>query len=243
MYELGTLAAYSAYTSFATSVYKTNQTSLVKDKQESSAENIKTAPNDEINDEAIISDEAKALLASEESSSQEEKSDKDKMDSSKEDKEDIASQLKELTPDEKQAIAKLQARDTEVKAHEQAHRSAASGLNASAPSYDYQTGPDGKKYAVGGEVNISFTESANPEENIAKAAAMKKAALAPVQPSSQDLSVARSADRLIIEAEQELKKESSPTGDNKDKTGTETGAIADSTEKSDQMQKYKQFSK
>ena len=42
----------------------------------------------------------------------------------------------------------LKATDTEVKAHENAHKAAAGGLRTSAPNYEYETGPDGKKYAV-----------------------------------------------------------------------------------------------
>jgi hypothetical protein len=47
----------------------------------------------------------------------------------------------------------LARRDREVRAHEQAH-AAVGGSYAGAPSYTYSRGPDGQRYAVGGEVSI-----------------------------------------------------------------------------------------
>lgn len=110
----------------------------------------------------------------------------------------------DLSQAEMQEVQQLKARDAEVKAHEQAHIAAAVGLTASAPSYDYQTGPDGKKYAVGGEVNISFMSGNNPEEDIRNAETMRNAALAPSEPSGQDRSVAKSAEKIIQEAKEKL---------------------------------------
>lgn len=110
----------------------------------------------------------------------------------------------DLTPEEQQELAKLKETDMKVKAHEQAHMAAAAGINASAPSYDYQEGPDGQKYAVGGEVSISFSTTGDPEKDKVSAETMKRAALAPADPSSQDRSVARNADKMIAENEQKI---------------------------------------
>lgn len=110
----------------------------------------------------------------------------------------------DLTQEELQQVQELKQRDTEVRAHEQAHIAAAAGLRTSAPSYDYQAGPDGKKYAVGGEVSISFTSSGNPEDDIQNAETMRNAALAPSEPSGQDRSVAKSAEKIIQDAKQKL---------------------------------------
>ncbi|MDD3436603.1 MAG: putative metalloprotease CJM1_0395 family protein [Candidatus Gastranaerophilales bacterium] len=208
MNSLGMLSAYSAYTQSINSVYSPSQVSFVKNKQEiSPAEDLLTdaSSGDDINDEAIISDEAKALLASEESETKQGNTDNN-TDNDTSNK-PSAKMQEELTLEEKQVIAKLKARDAEVKAHEQAHIAAAAGISASAPHYDYEIGPDGKKYAVGGEVNISFIESSDPAENIAKAKAMKAAALAPAQPSAQDRAVANDAARIIAENKQELKEQ------------------------------------
>lgn len=110
----------------------------------------------------------------------------------------------DLTQEELQQVQELKQRDTEVRAHEQAHISAAAGLRTSAASYDYQTGPDGKKYAVGGEVSISFTSSGDPEEDIQNAETMRNAALAPAEPSGQDRSVAKEAEKIIQQAKEKL---------------------------------------
>lgn len=110
----------------------------------------------------------------------------------------------DLSSEEQQEVQQLKERDTEVRAHEQAHIAAAAGLRTSAPTYDYETGPDGKKYAVGGEVNISFTSGSNPEEDIRNAETMRNAALAPSEPSGQDRSVAKEAEKIIQQAKEKL---------------------------------------
>jgi len=74
---------------------------------------------------------------------------------------------------------------------------AASGGLAGSPSYTYQTGPDGKKYAVGGEVSISRGGSSNTDQALSEAQSVKRGALAPAQPSSQDRAVAARAEADI----------------------------------------------
>lgn len=195
----GISSAYSAYS--ISSVYSVNPVSPIKSKQEiSDEENSKiSSTDDDINDEAIISDRAKALYE-EDKTNNSTSANETEQDSSKNKPEFT----QELTEGEKQQISELKARDLEVKVHEQAHIGAAAGLNTSAPNYEYETGPDGKRYAVGGEVNISFVESKDPASNIANAQKMKNAALAPAQPSGQDYSVARHADSIVAQAQKEL---------------------------------------
>ena len=113
--------------------------------------------------------------------------------------EDIAEQAKasepaeaELTKEEKAVVEELQARDQEVRNHERAHKAAA-GQYAGAISYVYQTGPDGKQYAVGGSVPIDASPEASPEATIEKMNIVISAALAPAEPSGQDQAVARAA--------------------------------------------------
>ena len=72
---------------------------------------------------------------------------------------------KELTSGEEQLVKELESRDAEVKAHEAAHQSAGGGMTGAA-TYTYQQGPDGKMYAVGGEVSISMKGGSTPEETI-----------------------------------------------------------------------------
>ena len=102
-------------------------------------------------------------------------------------------------------ISQLKARDREVRAHEQAHLSAAGSYATSGASYSYQTGPDGKRYAIGGEVGIDTSPIANdPEATLQKAMIVQQAALAPAQPSTQDLRVASAASQMINEARAEI---------------------------------------
>ena len=65
-------------------------------------------------------------------------------------------------------LARLQQRDQEVRTHERAHLAAAGGLAVSGASFSYVTGPDGKRYANGGEVGISVGTEATPEATIQK---------------------------------------------------------------------------
>lgn len=222
MNDLGAILS-SANTASILSSYNLAKVSPLKEQQDqfSNAKNVESTPSFlEINDQVKISDEAQSLSDSELDNqgsdlfnrqettttlNEEPSKELDSVEYPHDLKKDIATELAvELTPAEKQDVAQLQARDAEVKAHEQAHRAAAGGLSTSSASYEYQVGPDGQKYAVGGEVSISFNKSSDPEENIDKAQAMKAAALAPAQPSAQDRSVARSADAIIADAKQVL---------------------------------------
>jgi hypothetical protein len=109
-----------------------------------------------------------------------------------------------LTAEEQTQVTKLEARDQEVRTHEAAHLAAAGGLARGGASYSYQQGPDGKQYAVGGEVSLDSGGGSTPEETISKARQIRAAALAPAEPSGQDLSVASSSQLLEASALREL---------------------------------------
>lgn len=112
---------------------------------------------------------------------------------------------KTLTEEEQKQVDELKARDAEVKAHEQAHIAAGGSYVRGGASYDYQTGPDGKKYAVGGEVSIDTSPvEGDPQATINKAQVILKAALAPAEPSRQDKSVASQARQMMASARKEL---------------------------------------
>ena len=68
------------------------------------------------------------------------------------------SQVEQLSPKEKKEVEKLQERDQKVRRHEQAHLSAAGGLATGGANYKFKTGPDGRQYAVGGEVGLKIPE-------------------------------------------------------------------------------------
>jgi hypothetical protein len=102
-------------------------------------------------------------------------------------------------------IQKLAARDREVRAHEQAHVAAGGSLITSGPTYTYQTGPDRRRYAVGGEVGIDTSPvRGDPEATVDKAQRIRAAALAPAEPSAQDRSVAAKASQMEQSARIEL---------------------------------------
>ena len=111
---------------------------------------------------------------------------------------------KQLTPDEQRRVAELQKIDRAVHAHELAHLAAAGGLATSGASYTYVYGPDGKRYAVGGEVSIDTSAESKPQANIDKGRRIRAAAMAPADPSAQDRAVASAGDRLVALGRQEL---------------------------------------
>lgn len=104
-------------------------------------------------------------------------------------------------------IRELKARDAEVKAHEAAH-AAVGGQLAGTPSYTYQRGPDGVRYAVGGEVPIDVSKvNGDPQATLEKMQRVQRAALAPAEPSSQDRQVAALAAQQAAEARAEISAE------------------------------------
>ena len=101
-------------------------------------------------------------------------------------------------------VVNLSSRDREVRAHEQAHASVG-GAYAGAASYSFTRGPDGKSYATGGEVGIDLSAIAgNPQATLNKMEVVRRAALAPAEPSSQDLRVAAQAQVIAAQARVEL---------------------------------------
>jgi hypothetical protein len=110
-------------------------------------------------------------------------------------------------------ISRLKARDAEVKAHEMAHLSAAGGYALGGPQYDYQTGPDGKRYAVGGSVKVDISPiPGDPTATVQKARTIRRAALAPAKPSAQDQRVASKAAAMEARAQRELMHRGSELG-------------------------------
>lgn len=116
-----------------------------------------------------------------------------------------------LSPEQDKVLKEMKSRDTEVKAHEQAHLAASGGAATGGAHFTYQAGPDGKRYATGGEVNIRIRSGKTPEETIRNAQQVERAALAPARPSGQDLQVASDARRMQVQARAESRaKESEP---------------------------------
>jgi hypothetical protein len=131
----------------------------------------------------------------------------EKVNTTESEKEKTKEQERLVALEQKLIITELKQRDQEVRAHEAAHASVGGSL-ASAPSYTFERGPDGKKYAVAGEVSIDISPvNGDPRATIAKMQKVHSAALAPAEPSSQDISVASTASQLILKAQSELLQE------------------------------------
>lgn len=110
----------------------------------------------------------------------------------------------DLTDEEQQEVKDLKQRDAEVRRHEQAHVAAAGRYAKGGPQYEFTTGPDGRQYATGGHVNIDVSPARTPEATLQKAQVIRRAALAPAEPSSQDRAVANAASQLEAEARRDI---------------------------------------
>lgn len=127
-----------------------------------------------------------------------------------------------------QVINQLKSRDAQVRAHEMAHLSAAGGYASGGASYVFQVGPDGRRYAIGGEVGIDTSPVAgDPQATLQKAMVIQRAALAPAEPSSQDMRVASLAVQMAMQARLELSAQ---------KTEQDNQNGADNSPQSGQMQ-------
>jgi hypothetical protein len=115
---------------------------------------------------------------------------------------------RELTYEELKLVDKLKERDREVRRHEQAHLSAAGGHARGGASYEYESGPDGKSYAVAGHVDIDGSPvNGNPEATLQKAMTVQRAALAPAEPSGADRAVAAQAAAMGRDAMKQIQEE------------------------------------
>lgn len=129
-----------------------------------------------------------------------------------------------------ETIRDLARRDREVRNHEQAHQTIG-GQYAGAMKLDYTTGPDGRRYAVSGEVPIDLSPvPGNPEATRAKAQQVRQAALAPAEPSNQDRAVAAQATQIALQAQIELRQQERSQSADSDNEVEESRAIEQESE-------------
>ena len=117
----------------------------------------------------------------------------------------------QLTQAERERVQELQQRDREVRQHERAHQAAGGSVTGSA-QYTYTQGPDGRRYAIAGEVSIDTSTEYDPRETIAKMQTVIRAALAPAEPSSQDRQVAAQARAQLAQAQKQLSQQQTSGG-------------------------------
>jgi hypothetical protein len=121
----------------------------------------------------------------------------------------------ELSLDDRRRVDAMKATDRAVRAHEAAHVAAGGSLVTSGATFSYETGPDGQRYAVAGEVGIDTSKGRTPEETLIRAQQIRAAALAPADPSGQDRAVAAAAAQMAADAHAEIastRTEKDPTG-------------------------------
>ncbi len=110
----------------------------------------------------------------------------------------------QLSTEERRQLQELRRRDREVRMHEQAHKTAG-GQHTGAIHLEYESGPDGKRYAVSGHVPIDASPVAgDPEATLRKMETVRRAASAPANPSGADRQVATHAAQLAQRARAEL---------------------------------------
>lgn len=101
-------------------------------------------------------------------------------------------------------LERLVSTDRHVRAHEAAHRHVGGDL-VRGGSFSFTVGPDGRQYAVAGEVNIDASKVADdPHATVRKMDHVQRTALAPSDPSPQDRAVAAAAGQTAQEALAEL---------------------------------------
>ncbi|HEX2953887.1 MAG TPA: putative metalloprotease CJM1_0395 family protein, partial [Bacillota bacterium] len=154
-----------------------------------------------------LSPEAKRLLKSAGDPSQNDRASKEKVHSTQSGKDPTkatkSSKNERLSESEQKMVDELVKRDQQVRTHEAAHAAAAGSYAIGGPSYEFQQGPDGKNYAVGGHVKLDMKPESTPEATIAKMQTIRRAALAPADPSGADRSVAASAAKMEMDARRE----------------------------------------
>ncbi len=116
--------------------------------------------------------------------------------------------VSEMSPEDERQLQKLKQTDITVKNHERQHAAVAAGYVKNGPVYEYTIGPDNKRYAIAGHVSMDMSQVPNnPEATIRKAQVIKRAALAPADPSGADRAVASAAVKMELKASKELQSE------------------------------------
>jgi hypothetical protein len=135
--------------------------------------------------------------------------------SGREDQEDLGQQqeavgglrsTREMSSDELQQLRELERRDLQVRTRDMAFIAAAGGA-AGSYSLEYETGPDGRRYAVGADIKLDTSEGATPEQTLAKARALRAATMSARGESSSDASAAAKAVRMEAEARAQIEHE------------------------------------
>ncbi len=119
-----------------------------------------------------------------------------------------------LSREEQKEVKELERIDRQVRSRELAHRAVAGNYARGSVYFDYVTGPDGKKYAEEGHINIdSRPIPNNPEATIRKAQAIRSVELSTTNASPQNRTVSAEISKIEREARTELKTEQRKVSD------------------------------
>ncbi|MFY9071335.1 putative metalloprotease CJM1_0395 family protein [Aliarcobacter butzleri] len=102
--------------------------------------------------------------------------------------------------DYQRVLNKFKNKDSEVKTHEQTHASGATTTGAI--NYNYQVGPDGKLYAIGGSVRFDTSIPKDPQSAKIKMDQLQSASSSVSSLSGADASIAQSAslNKMLLES-------------------------------------------
>jgi hypothetical protein len=105
--------------------------------------------------------------------------------------------------DFQRVLEKFKKADAQIRSHEQIH--ATIGATTTPISYNYQQGPDGKMYAVGGSVRFDTSIPDDPKAAAFKLDQIQKAASAPTDPSSADNTIASQSNlnKVLLQLQEE----------------------------------------
>lgn len=105
--------------------------------------------------------------------------------------------------DFQRVLEKFKRTDAQVRSHEQVH--ATIGQTTSPISYNYQKGPDGKMYAVGGSVRFDTSIPDDPKSAAFKLDQLSKAAAGPTDPSGADTTIASQSNlnKILLQLQSE----------------------------------------
>lgn len=123
-------------------------------------------------------------------------------------KKDYFSTVKSENYDEvdySRVLNKFKQIDQNIRSHEQSH--AAGSSYSSTPKYNYAQGPDGKLYAVGGEVRLDTSMPQDKKAALNKLEEISNASNAPHDVSSADANITRAANLNKMLLHSSLKEE------------------------------------
>jgi hypothetical protein len=150
-----------------------------------------------------------------------------------------------LTEREQSETEELRETDRRVHEHEEAHLAAGGQHIRGGATYEYENGPDGLRYAVDGEVRIDTSVvPGDPQATITKMQQVRRAALAPNDPSPEDRQVAADAQakeatarrKLADQQREDMKERAQQFGTseaNPDEATQEAGPFPTSTRETD----------